>query len=70
MTGRRRTTGVPRRVDPADELPTPRAALVQAVREQVASDRYCPAAESVAEALLSWSLAGPGARPGRLARAS
>lgn len=59
-----------RAVDPADDLPTSRAALVEVVREQVASARYRPEAERVAEALLSWSVAGPDGRSGHLARAS
>lgn len=59
-----------RAVDPADDLPTSRAALVAEVREQVASSRYHPEAESVAEALLSWSVVGPDGRSGHLARAS
>ena len=70
MKGTESPGAVLRSVDPAEGSPTSRAALVEVVREQVASARYRAEAESVAEALLSWSLAGPDARSDHLARAS
>lgn len=60
--------GAFRAVDPADDLPAPRALRVSALRNAVRAGRYAPSSEGVAEALLVWCVE-PFPGPNALARA-